>query len=214
VAAPTWVLAAAALVLAVRLRDRASAAVAGLAVAWVGVVVGMCAALGYAAVGRFLLPAAALVCVLAGVGAARLVALVDGRWRPIAVGVVTVATVAGAWSRIDIVQVELDRVAERERTEEEVAEALAAAGGPGSVTDCGVVANDEGSPTRPGMAWMLGIRLDRSKLRLLADQRGVVFDRRGTPTAEAFEASTDPGVRILARTDRWLVVAVGCDADG
>ena len=42
---------------------------AGVAAAWSVLVVAMSAVLGYAALSRFLLPAAALVCVLAGVGA-------------------------------------------------------------------------------------------------------------------------------------------------
>jgi hypothetical protein len=190
-------------------------ALAGLAGAYAAVVVGMGAALGYAAVGRFLLPAAALLCVLAGVGVARLVALLPagrtGRALGAAVLVpvlaVAVAPRAGSLDR------EVRRGADRDRFEEEVETALAAAGGPGAVVACGRVAIDEDSPARTSLAWMLDVPLGDTK-RALLDRPGVVLDRRGTPTAVALEGSTDPGVRVLARTDDWVVVAVGCPTAG
>lgn len=66
-----WALALAAV--ALRRRDRGVRALALAAVAWLALVA-MMAAAGYAGVARYMLPAAAVACVLAGVGAASLVA--------------------------------------------------------------------------------------------------------------------------------------------
>lgn len=214
VAGPTWVAAAVAVGLAVRHRQRVEPALAGGVAAYVAVVVGMGTVLGYAAVGRFLLPAAALLCVLAGVAVGRLVALVPagpGR-RALGLALVVVLAVAVA-PRAGSLGREVRRVADRDRFEEEVERALAVAGGPGPVTACGRVAVDEDSPARTAVAWMLDVPLGETK-RALLDRPGVVLDRRGTPTSLVLEASTDPGVVVLARTDDWLVVAVDCPATG
>jgi len=214
VASPTWLLAAIALALALRRRDRVEAGLAGGALAYAGVVVAMAAGLGYAAVGRFLLPAAALLCVLAGIVVGRL-----RTWaldRPLAVrwalGALAVLVVnVGIADRAGSLDRELRRIGDRDRFEEEVELALAAAGGAEAVTACPRVAVDEDSPARTSLAWMLDVPLGRTKRDLL-DRAGVVFDRRGTPTALALEASPDPGVVVLARTADWLVVAVDCPA--
>lgn len=214
VAGPTWAAALVAVVVARRARDRVEPALAAGAVAYAGVVVAMSAALGYAAVGRFLLPAAALLCVLAGIGVGRLVARAPSRATQVGAAVSVLVLAAPFLApRATALGRELRRIGDRDRFEEEVELALAAAGGPDVVTACRRVAVDEDSPARTSLAWMLDVPLHETK-RALLDRPGVVFDRRGTPTAVVLEAATDPEVVVLARTADWLVVSVGCRAAG
>ena len=70
-----WVAAAVAVVWGAHRRRLAPALLAGAALAWAGLVVVMAAQFGYAAIGRFYAPAAALLCVLAGVAV--------GGWRAV-----------------------------------------------------------------------------------------------------------------------------------
>ena len=74
---PAWCAAGVAVVLAVRRRDVVPLALAALAMMWCAVVSAMAIIFGYAALSRFLLPAAALVCVLAGFGLVQAVRLVS-----------------------------------------------------------------------------------------------------------------------------------------
>jgi hypothetical protein len=67
VPAAVWVAAAVAVVWGAHRRRVAPALLAGAALAWAALVVVMAAQFGYAAIGRFYAPAAALLCVLAGV---------------------------------------------------------------------------------------------------------------------------------------------------
>ena len=76
VVTPAWPAAAAALVTAWRRRERTLLVLGAGAAAWLLLVGTMSVTLGYAALSRFLLPAAAIVCVLAGVGVVRLVSTV------------------------------------------------------------------------------------------------------------------------------------------
>jgi hypothetical protein len=213
VASPTWFAAGVLLLAWTRRDDRPVQAMALLAAGYTAVVVGMAAVLGYAAVGRFLLPAAALICVLAGIGVARLIEAVMPRWpaRLAVAAVLLFVALPGLAPRATALDRELRRIGDRDRFEEEVELALDAAGGPAVVTACDRVAVDEDSPARTSLAWMVDVPLGRTK-RALLDRPGVVFDRRGTPTAVAVEADPDPGVVVLARTDDWLVVAVDCPA--
>jgi hypothetical protein len=67
---PVWVAAAVGVVVAARRRMLTPGVLAAAALAWMTVVVTMAAVFGYAALSRFLLPAAAVLCVLAGMGTA------------------------------------------------------------------------------------------------------------------------------------------------
>ena len=71
VVVPAWFAAAFAVVDARRRHDRTLIVLAGGALAWCAIVVAMTAVFGYAALSRFFLPAAALLCVLAGIGVVR-----------------------------------------------------------------------------------------------------------------------------------------------
>src|SRR5690606_17216335 len=115
---PVWVVAGAA-TLAWLWRRRGfgePAALTGLALAWGGVVVGFNAAFGYAALARFFLPGAALLCCAAAVAADEAVrAVPEARWRPAAAIAVAVAALPSAAGRASNLPELLDEVAERER---------------------------------------------------------------------------------------------------
>ena len=72
---PVWPLAAATVAAAQRRGEGAPVLLGAAALGWLGVVVAF-AVVGFAGAPRFMLPAAALLCVLAGIGAGRLVAAV------------------------------------------------------------------------------------------------------------------------------------------
>lgn len=74
-------------------RERSTLMVAGGVIAWVALVVAM-TFVGYPGVPRLMLPAAALLCVLAGLAASRLVQMARGGTRSLAVGILIL--VAGA----------------------------------------------------------------------------------------------------------------------
>lgn len=81
---PVWLMAAGCVALALRSREQLVLWLAGGALAWMGLVGAMTVVLGFAALGRFLAPSAAVLCVLAGAGAVRVVRLVGeraGAWR-------------------------------------------------------------------------------------------------------------------------------------
>lgn len=101
-AVPFMVAALIALILAVRARERLSLALGLGALAWVAVVVVTTVAAGFPGLPRFMLPATAIVCVLAGVGAVRLVALAPGRRIGGLIALLLLAgAVAGSLGRID-----------------------------------------------------------------------------------------------------------------
>ena len=85
-----WVAAAVAVVWGAHRRRVAPALLAGAALAWAVVVAVMAARFGYAAIGRFYAPAAALLCVLAGVAVA---------WPAAGVWTAAVRTVGGPTER-------------------------------------------------------------------------------------------------------------------
>lgn len=111
---PVLVAGAAGIVLSVRRRDWVTLALAGGAFAWLFEDMVM-ADLGYAGErGRFLLPAAGLACVVAGVGAVRLLALVpSGRLRAAAVVVGIAASVPFAVLQVPRLVDQLDQQAQQ-----------------------------------------------------------------------------------------------------
>ncbi|MDQ3769131.1 MAG: hypothetical protein M3370_06610, partial [Actinomycetota bacterium] len=76
---PVWLAAAGCVGLALHRRERIVLLLAGGALAWATIVGAMTLLLGFAALGRFLAPPAAVLCVLAGAGAVWMVRLVGER---------------------------------------------------------------------------------------------------------------------------------------
>lgn len=214
VAWPAW-LAAAAGVVSARRRGESVLVRAGVgALAWIGIVGAMAVGLGYAALSRFLLPTAALLCVLAGVGVARLVGAVPaGGWRRAAVLAVAALGVVGAVPRVLPVDTVVDGVRERARAVEEMNLALDRAGGRDAVLACGRVAVAYSNFPRMPLAWELDVPLDRVDRRLPADGPGVAFVRAGGRQEQRFLARS-AAAREIGRSPGWAVYAVGCPETG
>ncbi|HEY8527378.1 MAG TPA: hypothetical protein VIL48_20600 [Acidimicrobiales bacterium] len=193
---PAWVLAGVAVAGAWRRRDRVLPALAGGALAWFALVVGMSVALRYAALSRFLLPGAVLLCVLAGIGAVRAVtwaaeravgavaspAGTDRRRRRVAVaGAVAVAVIGSlpaVLPRVLAFGALADEIAMRARLERSLDEALDRAGGPDAVLACGRVVISTSDVPRMALAWKLAVPLHDVDRRLRGEP-GVVFAQRG-----------------------------------
>ncbi|MGN6189998.1 MAG: hypothetical protein ACTHOE_13980, partial [Conexibacter sp.] len=137
--APVWVLAVTAV--ALRPRDRTIWALALGGLAWLGVVVVMTAA-GYPGLGRFMLPTAAVACVLAAVAVVELIRrLVRVQVAAaVLVGAALAATVgAFAVTRVRTEAADVREATSLARMQRELTSAVAAAGGPAVVLACGSV---------------------------------------------------------------------------
>lgn len=208
---PVWVAAVAGTVTARRRREWALVAMGGGALAWMGLVTALSVGFGYAALSRFLLPAAAVLCVLAGIGVVRVVTgVTHGRARLALVAVIVAASVPWAVPRIRSWATVADGVHARARLERELDMALSDADGPEAVLACGRVAITQSDVPRVALAWKLHVPLDRVNRRLPADGPGVLFARTGGRQDRLLSARPPAEVTPLARSTEWAVYAVGC----
>jgi hypothetical protein len=212
VVTPAWVAAAIGLVSAWRRHERLPLVLGAAAGAWLVLVGAMSIALGYAALSRFLLPAAAALCVLAGVGVARLVAAAPrGAPRVACVALVAALSLPSVVIRTWSVGTVADGVAHRAYLEDELDVAVRDAGGPDELLACGRLAVDRSDVPRVAVAWKLDVPLHRVDRRW-GDRPGVVFVRAGRAVDRELSArEPDAGAAVeLARSDAWAVFAVGC----
>lgn len=211
---PVWFLAGAAAAVGVRrrARERELVLLAAAAIAWSAVVVGMCTLFGYAALSRFLLPTVALVCVLAGVSIARVLAAIgDDRWRAAAALAIASLTIGFAWGRLTSFDT-VESVRERARLEADAERVVERAGGRVAVLACGPIAIDRsGLPNAvvPALAWKLHVPLARVR-STLPGPSGVVIARTNT-FQDLVLASEPPSITSLARARDWAAYSVGCD---
>ncbi len=206
--APVWVLAAAAV--ALRPRDRVVRLLALGGVAWLLLVVVMTVA-GYPGLARFMLPAAAVACVLAGVGAVELVrrASEHGRRSGGALAAILLLAVGAAFGvgRADSEASQTRTAIDAARLQHQLTQAIAGAGGRTRVLACGVVAVNHTAQT--ALAWKLRVSLSRIAYDVTAS--GIVF--RG-PRSLALGGT--PQIRLappwrkvlLAHAGVWYVKAV------
>jgi len=213
---PAFLLSAVALVFAHRRRVRSLDAIAAITLAWFVLVVGMTALFGYAALSRFLLPAAVLVCVLAGIGTV-------WAWQAMATRVPAVlAAVALVLVFAPFVAVraggvpELLREAEhRQRLMDGLDTAIEAAGGRDAVVRCGRVAIDDRGSAAVALAYKLDLPM--REIRPAVDGvPGVTFV---TADSERYAYVTGkPAVSItgttVAETPVWNVVESRCGRRG
>ncbi len=159
---PVWVAAAVGVVVAARRRMLTPGVLAAAALAWMTVVVTMAAVFGYAALSRFLLPAAAVLCVLAGMGTAWVVTAPQRaalRWL-VAVALLA-ASLPFAVPRAQWLGKQLAFATDRGRLETDLDRAIAQAGGREALLSCGALAIESRPLTvdaRPALAWQLGCR--------------------------------------------------------
>jgi len=203
---PVWVLAALAVLAARRRGDAVPVALALAALAWTGLVVGMAAALGYAALSRFSLPAAAVACVLAATAVEPLVAWLRARSRPVVAAVLAVALLLVAPRVLGVVDV-VEEVADRGRLEDELQGAIDAAGGAEAISRCRAAVVAGRTLLRSAAAWTLDLRLDeveraapgRPAVLLLTDGAAIASARSSASAVE------------LARVGRWTAFADRCE---
>lgn len=204
---PVWVGALAG-VLTARRGDRTLVTLAAAAVGWLAISAVLTIVFGYAMLGRFLLPAAAVLCVLAGVGAVRGVALLADRRVRVAVALgLTAVTIAVAAPRV---RAGLDEVAltiQRERLDRQLDVALADAGGAGALEPCPVAIETEGPALSswPALAWKLGRAVDAVGFRV-PEAPGVAVALTGGEWADELEGTA----RVLGRSEAWTIFGVGC----
>jgi hypothetical protein len=212
VAVPAWVLAGFGVFDARRRGERSLLLVALLAIAWFAVVVIMSALFGYAALTRFLLPGAALVCVLAGVGLVRAFeAMTTGRSRAVLVAVVLVVALPLVLVRAVGVGEVFDEMRTRDGTVSELDDVIHRAGGRDVVVACGSVSIDDPGVARRALAWKLDAPVGTIGRRV-RDRRGVVFATLGGPVQRRWDRAGR--AELLASSRTWAVYGSACRRPG
>jgi hypothetical protein len=181
------------------------ARILGIAAAGWVVVVAVMAAAGYAGNPRYLVAAAAIGCVIAGVGAERAGAALLGRAAGPAVAAAVVVLAAAILSAPDL-RDQASELGVRADRREALPESVAAAGGRDAIVRCARVRTARDA--RPFVAW----ELDVPMLNLQAPPRKPAVVLRWRPYDGApVEPLADPageGYRLLARVPGWETWAV------
>jgi hypothetical protein len=174
--APVWALALAAIAFAARAdrRDRLTLALALGALAWLLLVVVMTIG-GYPGLARFMLPSAALACVLAGVGVARLAGLAGGGARSAVVALaLAIVAVALSWSSVQGLRAQERDAVRAAHVQAQLSRAIAAAGGRKAVLSCGNGTVATNHTAQSALAWKLHVPL-ATVLGSRIAQPGILF---------------------------------------
>jgi hypothetical protein len=205
----------AAVVFAIRDRDRVVLGVAGVAVAWLGLYVGMTQA-GFSGSPRYFLPTIVLLCLLAGVGTVRVVELAATlasrlrfRRAALAGGAAAAALLlAGAWpyleTRADDVQRQAEVAEELTELHEDLGRAVAAAGGRDRVNAVGQPAVNRAFHTH--LAWILHVPIRSVEL---GHGQALVFDANTTLSAPAPIKRRIRRRKVVAQVGAWQVYRAG-----
>ncbi|RPI11670.1 MAG: hypothetical protein EHM63_01350 [Actinobacteria bacterium] len=208
---PAWIFAGAALVSAVRRRERTLVVIGIGTLVWCALVVVMAVGFKYAALSRFLLPAAALVCVLAGIGVVRTFRAVPLGGARVAFVVLALAfavpmIAARAVGISDVV----DQIEARGDLAADLDGAIAEAGGVDAMLACITVAIDDASLLRPQLAWELDVPIRRVvNTALPMAGPAVVFAITDGANDEALRAPGS-GARSIVTSGSWSVYDIGC----
>ena len=204
VAVPVWIGAAVGLGSVWRRREHGMVVAAAGAVVWSASVVAMATLFGYAALSRFFLPAAAVLCVLAAVGAVRV--LRAPRTVPVVVAVGLGALLL--LPRLSGIPSVVRDAADRAPAEDDL-DAVLDAVGEDRLLSCGGLAVDGVGLLRTSVAWKLDLPQHRVTLDLDGSPpTGVMVMRAGGPRDEAISRQdhTEP----VLRSTHWAVLAVNC----
>lgn len=197
------------------------AALAAFACVWWLEVIVMTLGLGYPGLERFFLPAAAVVCVLGGVGMAT-IAMAVARWVGARFGVRAPAVLAGGGlvaaivagsvfvsrGAVDLLVGSEGQAALAQRTLDGLSRSVAAAGGRAAVLPCARSFAAVNHSAQPALAWDLRVTLERvgsAMTRPGVDFIGPADIATGIP------AAIDPSLthdRVVARTGAWTAVAL------
>jgi hypothetical protein len=204
-----WACAAVAVVLAVRRRDWTTVAIGAGAATWIAAVA-VATECGYPGSGRFLVPPAAVACVLAGAGAAWAL-----RPRP-ALG--TVLALAALWlmPRAEALPASARQSVARARFEQQLSASVRRAGGAAAILRAGrPVVPDRLWWTAGELAWDLDVPLERigkvSEARLTmpcgVPAGAVVFAPvAGTPPDDAAWQPAHPRADVFAGAGIWRLL--------
>jgi len=205
----------AAVLFAIRARDRVVLALAGVAVAWTGLYVGMTQA-GFSGSPRYFLPTIVLLCLLAGVGTVRVAELAASlvsrlRFPRAALAGRTAAAallLAGAWpyleSRADDVERQAEVAEELTELHEDLELAVAEAGGRDRVNAVGSPAVNRAFHTH--LAWLLHIPLRTVEI---GHGQALVFDANTTLSAPAPIRRPIRRREVVAQVGAWEVYREG-----
>lgn len=190
----------AAVVLAIREREKPVLWLAGVAAAWVGLIVLM-TQLGFSGNSRYFLVPLAIACVVGAAGAGKLVQLAPSVPAQ-AVVAVLICIGAGLYvaprvSRIDRQAKSIDRLA---RLQADLETAVDRAGGPDAVVAGGYPVVNRGFVTR--MAWEAKVPIGDVES---ANGKGVIFAARSRQAGSAPRQARDPGKQLRFRQGRWRV---------
>ena len=199
---PLHVLAAAAAGLALRRREWRVVALAGAALGWTALVSVMAVA-GYPGLSRFLVPAAAVVCIVGSVGAIWIVRLAGPRSRVPVAGLLLVTLAVSAVPRGQAVVEEVRSAGGWARVARQLEMAVQLAGGRESVA-CRRPVISHTSQTH--LAWMLGLPF--AAVRTDVDGPGLVFVLTDPTVGRPPSVSVQLPQRPVARTDDWEVYEV------
>jgi hypothetical protein len=211
VVAPVWIAASVAVVSAWRRREQALLWMAGGAMAWNALVVVMSVGLRYAALSRFLLPSAALVCVLAGIGAVRAVQAARGHTgRAVVLGAVVLLTLPLVVTRILAFDALFVDIGDRAGSEDQLHEAIEHAGGAAALVDaCDQVAVERSSLPQAALTWQLEVPLAAVRRAPVAGSH-VELVRRDGELFRRFDEVDPARWDVLGGSEDWVVVAVDC----
>ncbi len=195
-------------------RDRLMLALGGGVVAWWVVVVGMTLD-GYPGLERFFLPAAALTCVLGGVGITRLALLAGGAVSSsgaqtiaaAAVGAVLVlVSIPFTTSRLSAARAAEPAAAHAVTTLDQLSAAVAAVGGHKGVFPCPSSFAAVNHSVQTALAWKLHVTLGRVGTSMHAPGVDFIGPRNATDGAPARIDPRLTSVQLLARVGPWRVV--------
>lgn len=222
---PVLILAALAVVLTCgRERDRITLALTAGALAWIAVVVGMVID-GYPGLERFFLPASAVLCVLAGVGVARVAALAGARVAResrraaghapaarmatlgVAVALVAVSIPLSA-SRIDTARAQKPLADRAVRVLDQLSAAVRAVGGHKEVFPCRSSFTAVNHAVQTALAWKLHVTLARVGTSLRKPGVDFLGPHDSIDGGAAPVSPRLTGMEPLAQTGVWRVIRV------
>ncbi|MDQ2649701.1 MAG: hypothetical protein M3Z03_09105 [Actinomycetota bacterium] len=210
---PVWVAAAVALLDGWRRRALELPGLIVAAAAWVALVIAMAGVLGYAALARFLLPAAALLCACAAaVVVLGLRRLPDRRVQVAAAIGLVLLCVPSVADRAGNVGTQLDEVASRGRADRELAELIDDVGGPTAMRSCGGLSIDTRDVPRPALAWRAGVALG-DVVTTPATPTGLMVVRTGGRAERRILAAVSD-LAPVGQAGRWSAYAPGCRPRG